>query len=71
MYDKKHAYKHAYKCMKKTRTLKYTHILDSQFQHPGGMGYLAQGHLSCGKELNCQPSSCQPTIPLFKAVSGD
>ena len=45
---------------------KYTHILDSQFQHQGGMGCLAQGHLSCGKEVNCQPSSCQTTIPLFE-----
>ena len=54
--------KHGYKCVKKTNAWqKYTHILDSQFQHPGGIG-----HVSCGKEVNCQPSSCQPAIHLFE-----
>ena len=41
-------------------------MVDSQLQLPGSMGCLAQGHLSCDKEVNCHPSSYQPTSPFFE-----
>jgi len=70
----KHAYKIIFKYMKKTRTQMYgkkisnSRAVGSQLEHPGSMGVqcLAQGHLSCDKEVNCQPSSCQPTNPSFE-----
>ena len=50
----------------------YTGVVGSQLQHPGSMGVqcLSQGHLGCDKEVNCQPSSCQPTNPFFELWVG-
>ena len=68
----KKTYKHAYKCMTKTRTQMYgkktSGAVGRQLQRPGSMGLqcLSQGHLSCDKEVNCQPSSCQPNNPFFE-----
>ena len=42
----------------------------SQIQHPGSMGCLAQGHLSRDKEVNCHPSSYQPTNLFFERWVG-
>ena len=39
----------------------YTGVVDSQLQHPGSMGCLAQGHLSRDKEVNCHAYNCLPT----------
>jgi len=50
----------------------YTRAVGSQLQRPGSMGVrcLAQGHLSRDKEVNCHPSSCQPTNPFLSGEWG-
>ena len=48
------------------KTYSYTGVVDSQLQPPGSMGCLAQGHLSCDKEVNCHTSSCLPTNPFVE-----
>ena len=44
----------------------YNGVVDSQLQHPGSMGCLAQGHLSRDKEVNYHTSSCLPTNPFVE-----
>ena len=61
MYEKKQAYK----CMKKIHS--YTGAVDSQLQRPGSIRVqcLAQGHLSCDKEVNCQPLQLSANQSFF------
>ena len=72
MYEK-NAYKHAYKCMTKTRIKMYEK--DILIYWSGGQPItaprengvcLAQGHLSRDKEVNCHASSCLPTNPFVE-----